>query len=136
MKKLLIFILVDPTKKFAEARNERRWSDASLIFEAALKYASDRDGTVPVGLDDDANTAQVLGAKASGCDFGCSAKKTLSSCLDLSSVLIGSSLSKIPYDPQSGSSAFTDYYINKLADGRIEVGACDPELGIAIYVSR
>jgi len=131
-----IFIAVDPAKRFAEARNARRWTDVSSILEAVLEYAVDNGGTLPAGIDNAVGTVQVLGTNASGCDSGCGAKTSVSACLDLSSALVDEYLSAIPKDPLTGTDGFTDYYLNKTTKGRIEVGACDPELGATIYVSR
>ncbi|MBI5071782.1 type II secretion system protein [Candidatus Falkowbacteria bacterium] len=131
-----IFIAVDPAKRFAESRNARRWTDISGILEAVLQYAVDQNGTLPAGIDDVPATVQILGTNASGCEVGCTAKPSAASCLDLSSVLIPKYLGLIPYDPYTGSAAFTDYYINRTSTGRIEVGTCDPELGATIFVSK
>ncbi len=131
-----IFIAVDPAKRFAEARNARRWEDVASILEAVLEYAVDNGGTLPAGIDNVPGTSQVLGTNAAGCDSGCTAKTTVAACLDLSGSLVDQYLAAIPYDPGTGSAAFTDYYLNKSAKGRIEVGACDPELGATIFVSR
>jgi type IV pilus assembly protein PilA len=131
-----IFIAVDPAKRFAEARNARRWTDVSSILEAVLEYAVDNGGSLPAGIDNVPGTSQVLGTAATGCDTTCTAKTTVAACLDLSSALVDQYLSAIPQDPLTGTASNTDYYINKTAKGRIEVGACDPELGATIYVSR
>ncbi len=131
-----IFIAVDPAKRFAESRNARRWTDTSAVLEAVLQYAVDEDGTLPPKIDDVTSTVQILGTNASGCDVGCAGKPSAVSCLDLSEVLIPKYLGLIPYDPYTGSAAFTDYYVNRSQTGRIEVGSCDPELGATIFVSR
>lgn len=131
-----IFIAVDPAKRFAGSRNARRWTDISAILTAVLGYATDHDGALPPGIDDVPATVQVLGTNASGCDVGCTAKIAVPACLDLTNTLVNKYASAIPYDPYNGSTAFTDYYINKSSGGRIEVGVCDPELGAAIFVSR
>lgn len=132
-----IFIAVDPAKRFAASRNARRWTDVSSILEAALEYSVDRAGALPPGIDDIPATSQVLGTgKNPNCNVGCTAKTTADNCLDLSGSLVSEYLSHIPYDPYTGSAEFTGYYLNKTAKGRIEVGACDPELGATIYVSR
>ncbi len=131
-----IFIAVDPAKRFAEARNARRWTDVSSILEAVLTYAVDRGGTLPAGIDNVPGTSQVLGTNATGCDSGCTAKTTVAACLDMTADLVDEYLSAIPKDPLTGTPGFTDYYLNKSAKGRIEVGACDPELGATIFVSR
>lgn len=131
-----IFIAVDPAKRFGEARNARRWTDVSSILEAVLTYAVDNSGTLPTGIDGVPGTFQVLGTNGAGCNAGCTAKTTVNACLDMSGDLVDEYLADIPYDPYTGSSAFTDYYLNKSAKGRIEVGACDPELSATIFVSR
>ncbi len=132
-----IFIAVDPAQRFAASRNARRWTDVSSILEGVLEYSVDRAGALPPGIDDLPGTAQVLGAEDDSlCDVGCSAKTTVAKCLDFSDSLVSEYLSHIPYDPYTGSADFTDYYLNKTARGRIEVGSCDPELGATIYVSR
>jgi len=131
-----IFIAVDPAKRFAEARNARRWTDVSAVLEAVLTYAVDRGGTLPAGIDNISATSQVLGTNATGCDSGCTAKTTVAACLDMTADLVDEYLSAIPKDPLTGTTGFTDYYLNKTAKGRIEVGACDPELGATIFVSR
>lgn len=131
-----IFIAIDPAKRFAEDRNARRWTDVSSILEAILRYGVDESGALPAGIDDAPATVQILGTNASGCDVVCGAKTAVSACLDLSSALVNKYLDKIPYDPYTGSQAFTDYYINKSQSGRIEVGTCHPELGATIFVSR
>lgn len=131
-----IFIAIDPAKRFAEDRNARRWTDVSSILTAVLQYGIDQNGVLPAGLDNSPATVQILGTNASGCDVGCGNKNTTPGCLDLSGVLVSKYLDKIPYDPYTGSPAFTDYYINKSASGVIEVGTCHPELGAAIFVSR
>ncbi len=131
-----IFIAVDPAKRFAEARNARRWTDVSSILEAVLEYAVDNGGTLPSGIDNVPGTSQVLGTATSGCNTTCTAKTTVAACLDLSSDLVDEYLAAIPQDPFSGTPENTDYYLNKSAKGRIEVGACDPELGATIFVSR
>lgn len=132
-----IFIAIDPAQRFAASRNARRWTDVSSILEGVLEYSVDREGALPPGIDELPGTAQVLGVFGDAvCDVGCSAKTTARECLDLSGSLVSEYLSHIPYDPYTGSADFTDYYLNKTARGRIEVGSCDPELGATIYVSR
>lgn len=131
-----IFIAVDPAKRFSESRNARRWTDVSSILEGVLEYTVDNAGTLPTGIDSVPGTSQQLGTSGSGCDTGCTAKTTVAACLDLTSTLVDTYLASIPYDPLSGAAAKTDYYLNKSANGRIEVGACDPELSATISVSR
>lgn len=133
----VIFIAVDPARRFAQARNANRREDVCDLVESVLTYMVDNTGNYPSGLDSITTSSQVVGTATAGCDTSCTATTTVSSCLDLSSSLIGGYIAEIPRDPKTGSTANTDYYINRTSDGRILVGACDPELGVSnIYVAR
>jgi len=129
----VVLVAIDPATRFAEARNARRWSEVRSILSAVLKYASDNDGDLPAGIS---TSAKVLGTSGSGCDSTCTATSTASSCLNLETELVDEYLGSIPVDPKTGTDSNTDYYIKKSANGRITVGACDPELGETVYVIR
>lgn len=133
---VVILVAVDPAKRFAQARNAQRWSEVRSILQAVLKYQVDNNGSLPTGIDSITTSAQVLGTAINGCSTTCTATTTVDSCLDLTNDLVDTYLSSIPKDPSTGTAANTDYYINKSANGRITVGACDPELGASISVSR
>lgn len=132
----VIFIAVDPARRFAQTRNAQRREDIRDILEAVLTYMVDNTGDYPPGLDSLQSSAQVIGTATTGCDTTCTATSTVSSCLDLSNTVGGYYIARIPYDPKTGSSANTDYWINKLDNGRLDVGACDPELGVSMDISR
>ncbi|OGY44771.1 MAG: hypothetical protein A2729_02700 [Candidatus Buchananbacteria bacterium RIFCSPHIGHO2_01_FULL_39_14] len=124
----IIYVAVDPARRFAEARNAERWSSTNSILNAILKYTVDNRGSLPAPLAAaTAGTYYTLGTSGSGCDSGCTAQTTAAACLDLTSSLVDTYIASIPFDPSSGSAAKTDYYIRKTANGRIAVGACDPE---------
>ncbi|HLC89449.1 MAG TPA: prepilin-type N-terminal cleavage/methylation domain-containing protein [Patescibacteria group bacterium] len=124
----IIYVAVDPARRFAEARNAERWSSTNSILNAILKYTVDNQGSLPAPLASAiAGTYYTLGTSGSGCDSGCTSQTTVAACLDLTSTLVDSYLSSIPDDPSSGTAAKTDYYIRKTTAGRITVGACDPE---------
>lgn len=130
------FVLNDPKENFASSRNDRRWTDVSLTLEAVLKYANSHEGNFPEGIDESPDTLQVLGTKSFGCSAWCNGKNTEEACLNLKDSLIDNYIKDIPNDPLSGKEEITRYYINKLADGRVEVGACDAEAGAKIFVVR
>jgi len=132
----VVLVAIDPATRFAEARNAQRWSECNSILNAVLKYQVDNDGTLPTGIDSVAASSQVLGTAGSGCDSTCTATTTVAACLNLSGTLVDNYISSIPIDPKTGTAANTDYYINKSANGRITVGACDPELSATISVTR
>lgn len=133
----VVFIAVDPARRFAQTRNANRREDVRDIVESVLTYMVDNTGNYPSGLDALTSSSQVIGTATSGCDTSCTATTTLSSCLDLNSSLVGGYTAEIPKDPKTGTNANTDYYINRTVDGRILVGACDPELGVSnLYNAR
>lgn len=133
----IIFVAVDPATRFGDARNARRRSEVVSILNAVLRYQVDNNGSLPAGLDAVAASSQVLGTSATGCDITCTnGGTTLAACLNLTTPLVDAHLASIPMDPNSGTAANTDYYINRTANGRILVGACDPENGATISVTR
>lgn len=142
----IILVAVDPPKRFAQARDARRSGEVYSILNAILNYMSDNTGSVPTGLDAVSATAQQIGTAGSGCNVGCSpAGTTLAACLDLgaSSVgLVDEYITSIPIDPkgtngtQTYDSTRTGYYVNRTANNRVVVGACNPERVSTITVSR
>ena len=135
----IIYVAVDPARRFAEARNTDRWTACYAILNSVLTYASDHGGTMPSALESAAfNVNYVLGTGGvNGCsDANCSAVTNSNDCLDMTNNLVDEYLSLMPRDPLTGNSANTDYYIRKSGNGRILVGACDPERSAVIYVQR
>jgi type IV pilus assembly protein PilA len=133
----IIFVAIDPATRFGDARNARRRSEVVSILNAVLKYQVDNDGDLPTGIDATVGTSQVLGTAGAGCDTSCGAVGTEEAvCVDLSTPLVDEYLAAIPTDPNTGTAANTDYYINRTTSGRLLVGACDPENGAVISVTR
>lgn len=129
----LIFVAVDPVRRFAEAHNAERWSSANAVLNAYLKYTVDNQGAEPVSLTP--GTYYMIGTGSDA--TGCTAQPT-SVATNLATNLVDAYLAAIPLDPTtSGASATkTYYYITKSATSRITVGACTPERGAIISVSR
>ena len=124
----IIYVAVDPARRLAEARNAERWSSVNSILNGVLKYTVDNSGSLPTSLNGaTVGNYYVLGTDTVGCDIGCGAQTTQGACLDMTSNLVDAYLASIPYDPSSGDDGETDYYIMKSTNGRITVGACDPE---------
>ena len=133
----IIYVAVDPNKRFGDTRDARRRAETVSILNAILTYQVDNNGSLPTGIDSVVGTNQVLGTAATGCDSGCTAGgTTVAACLDLSASLVDKYLASIPLDPKSGTAANTGYYLNKTANGRILLGACFPENAASITVSR
>lgn len=132
----IVIVAINPGKQLGDTRNVQRSADVNTILSAVYQYSIDNNGTIPSEVDDDDTTFQVLGTAATGCDTTCTAVTTEDACADLSGDLVADYIVGIPMDPTSGTSANTDYYINKDANGRILVGACDPERGATISVTK
>ena len=132
----IVIIALNPGKQLGETRNAQRRSDVNTILNAVYQYAIDNSGNLPSGIDAVTGSAQVLGTAASGADTTCTATTTVAAAVDMSGDLVATYIVGIPIDPQTGTSANTDYYINQDANGRVEVGACDPEQSATISVTR
>ncbi len=135
------FVAIDPATRFKAARDARRYEEARSVMEAIVTYVADNSGTIPTGIDSVAGSIQVLGTSSTGCaasacsEFGTN-NSIANACLDLSSALVDSYLGAIPLDPLYGTTGNTRYYVDKTANGRIEVGSCDAERVATINVKR
>ena len=132
----IVIVAINPNKQLGDTRNSERRSDVNTVLNAVYQYVIDNNGSLPSGIDATAGTSQVLGTDATGCDSTCGAATTVAACVDLSSDLVPTYIVGIPSDPSNGSAANTDYYINQDANGRVTVGACDPEQSATINVTR
>ncbi len=132
-----IFVAIDPAKRFAQARNGRRYSELSALLDAVLTFSIDNKGNLPANIDSVAASSQILGTAATGCDAGCTpAGTTLGACADLTTDLVDKYLAAIPIDPKDGTAAKTLYAVNKTANGRIKLTSCSAEDGETISVQR
>jgi len=130
----IIYVAVDPARRFQEARDAQRWSEVNAILNGYLKYTVDNRGTEPLsGVD---SGAYMIGTGSVNCDAGCTATTTTKgACVDLAP-LVDTYLSSVPKDPSSGTVAKTLYYFHRSINGRITIGACVPERAATISVSR
>lgn len=132
----IVIIALNPAKQLGDTRDAQRRSDVNTILNAIHQYAIDNNGTLPAGIDTTTGTAQVLGTAGSGADTTCTAETTEAAGVDLASDLVPTYIVGIPTDPTTGTAANTDYYVNQDSNGRLTVGACDPEGSGAITVTR
>jgi len=113
-----VFVALDPAKRFKDARNARRMTDADTILAAVHQYVVDTGGSMPVGIG-----------------VGSSQIGTCAGCVDVATVLSSNKYLKTnPIDPQ-GSAASTGYTISKDANNLFTVGASLSE-GTTIAISR
>lgn len=132
----IVIVALNPNKQLGDTRNAQRRSDVNTILNAIYQYSIDNNGSLPSDIDSTLTSAQVLGTATSGLDSTCTATTTLAAGADLASDLVPTYIVGIPFDPSTGSAANTDYYVNRDANGRITVGACDAEQSASITVTR
>ena len=134
----IIFVAVDPARRLSEARNAERWSSVNAILNGVLKFTVDSAGLLPAeptAIDSDDTTVQIIGESTASCvgltcDNGTDSHTVASSnCFvtGLDTDLVDQYLSSMPTDPSTGTTDNTQYYIDKSANGRITVGACQEE---------
>lgn len=132
----IVIFALNPGKQLGDTRNAQRSVDTNTLLNALYQYAIDNNGSFPAGIDSTPGSSQVFGTAGSGADSTCTATTTVASTVDVSSALIPTYLVGIPFDPSTGSAANTDYYVNIGSNGRLTVGACDPEQSATIEVTR
>lgn len=115
-----VIVALNPSQRFAEARNSHRWSDVNSILTAVHEYIVDNEGTLPAGL----TTGQ-----------GVTELGTCGTCDDLSSPLTPY-LKSMPLDPSGGTASETGYTVEVDANNIVTIAAPDAEEGETIEVSR
>ena len=126
-----VFVAIDPAKRFKDARNARRISDADTILGAVHQYIVDTGGSLPAGIG---TSVTQIGSCTTGGATLCSG--AVAACVDLASTL-GSNkyIKNNPVDPQSGTTTNTGYSITKDTNNLFTVTACLAE-GTTISSSR
>ena len=119
----VVFVAIDPAKRFRDSRNSRRTSDVDTILAAIHQYIVDEGGAVPAGIG---ATPSQIGTCAAGGNTLCPGANT--SCIDLGVTLGGNKYIKInPIDPQNGTEATTGYSVSRDANNLYTVTACQAE---------
>lgn len=131
---VVVFVALDPAKRFQDARDAKRTSDVETILSAVHQYIIDNKGAIPADVT---STEKQIGTSSDSCAIsteigGCS---VAGECVDLSGTL-AKYLKDIPLDPTTGIGAdHTHYSIMVNENGIVTVRACDAEGG-EISVSR
>ena len=127
----VVFVALDPAKRFRDARNARRITDTDTLLGAIHQYIVDTGGLMPAGIG--ASASQIGSCTTGGATLcgGASA-----ACIDLAATLASNKYIKTnPIDPQVGSAATTGYSVSKDANNLFTVTACLSE-GTTISISR
>lgn len=116
----VVFVALDPIKRFADARNSRRWTDVNSILTATHQYIVDNDGSLPAGLSSGMSTTEL---------------GSCGTCANLASPL-APYLKTLPTDPEGGTSTNTSYSIEVDSNNIVTVFATNAENSETIQVSR
>ncbi len=129
-----VFVALNPAKRFADARDSRRFADVDSILTAVHEYIVDNGGAV-TGLGMTNGVEYQLGTSATACTSVSTGCTTMAAaCLDLSTEL-APYLKTIPKDPSVGTATKTGYKITKNTNGLVTVSGCASESG-EVSVSR
>ena len=135
---VVVFVALDPLSRFQDARDAQRWSDVTAILDAAKLDQVDNGGAYDTSISDLTDVLYyIVGSDATGCNSGCTAQTTQIACANITPLATAGYLPAIPSDPSTGALTNSDYYIMKNeTTGVLTVGACDPEGGSDIEISR
>ncbi|MEI6690577.1 MAG: type II secretion system protein [bacterium] len=130
---VVVFVALNPIKRFQDARNSRRWSDVDNILTAIHTSIVDNGGSLPAGLTT-GMSAKQLGTCASGGATLCTGANAV--CLDLATPLV-KYLKSLPIDPQQASGTTTyGYSVAVDSNNIVTVTSCSAENSIVVSMSR
>ncbi|MCD4704709.1 prepilin-type N-terminal cleavage/methylation domain-containing protein [bacterium] len=128
----VVFVALDPLTRFRDARNAQRWTDVTSILGAIKIDQVDNGGSYLAAVTAATSGTALMIGDSTGT---CTATSTTSN-VDLAGLATEGYLGSVPYDPSSGSSAETSYYLIRETTGTITIGSCEPEGSSVISVSR
>ena len=146
----VVFVSLNPLKRFPDARNASRWTDTTAVLSAIKVDQVDNGGSYIYGVNNFNNPAaptvadtnyQISNATTTtGCNStACPAVTAAANCVNLQGLVNEGYLGKLPISPNgagSWSAALSGYYMSRNTNGSITIGACDAEDGETITVNR
>lgn len=119
----ITFIVINPAKNFADARNTQRQSDVTQILNAVTQYLSEPGNTLSdLGVIATCPTTNDIGITTNG--------------INLDAELTPNYIVDIPKDPTAATERDTGYDICQTTSGRITVSAPSAENGVTIDERR
>ena len=147
----VVFVALDPLKRFADSRDSSRWQDVAALSNAIQVYQVDNGGAY---LNDIASTTEdqvymiVSGDMDSGCDDNnsdCDENVIGGAhCVDLSGLVTTGTLSAVPvsdsievdWDDGDGGGEGTGYTLERNSNGTVTIRACESENSSEIEITR
>ncbi len=136
------FVALDPLTRFKDARDSSRWGDVTAVLSAVKIDQVDNGGSYLASITNATSSWNYMISDAdtvTGCNIGCTAVATTSSCVNLKGLVTDGYLASLPVSPDGAgtwTSALTGYYMQKNSNGTIKIGACEAEDTSSISVSR
>ena len=140
----VVFVSLNPLKRFQDARNASRWTDTTAVLSAIKVNQVDNGGSYVPAITTafGATNLMISGdatAPITNCNTNCSVATSTGACISLKELVDKGVLGRIPVSPNgvgSWTPSLTGYYLSKNTNGSITVGACDAEGGGTITVNR
>ncbi|MFA7245258.1 MAG: prepilin-type N-terminal cleavage/methylation domain-containing protein [Candidatus Magasanikbacteria bacterium] len=137
----VVFVALDPLKRFQDARDSSRWADISSLVSAVKVYQVDNQGSYPTEVGGmTASTTYMIGTDASGCNSGCTDwTVSQAACIDLTELVTEGYLGEVPVSSNGAgtwTTGKTGYTITKYDTGLVTVAACESENSDNISVSK
>ena len=138
----VVFVALDPLKRFQDARDSSRWADISALISAVKVYHVDNGGNYPTAIADSmgAGSTYMIGTDTAGCNLTCDTAVGGSAyCVDLTALVTAGYLGEVPVSPNGTGTwgvGVTGYTITKYDTGIIKVAACESENSDSISISK
>jgi type IV pilus assembly protein PilA len=142
----VVFVALDPLRRFRDARDSRRFADASAVLSAIRVAQVDKGGKYTYGIRALASVA--TGTKymitngtttPASCAVSCAGGTLGNNCANFDQIQLSGYIGAIPVSPNgsgSWSSGVTGYYTQLNSNGSVTVGACEAENQTAISITR
>jgi len=151
----VVFVSLNPLKRFQDARNSARWTDITAVLSAIKVDQVDNGGSYFTDLARPSGSYPatypmrnyMIGAAVTGCSqsedvplASCpSGATTTDSCISLQELVDQGYLARTPVSPNgvgAWDSNLSGYYLSRNTNGSVTVGACDAEGSATITVNR
>ena len=141
----IIFVALDPLKRFQDARDVRRWSEVEELLHAIKIDQIDNKGKYldAIGALPNGETWMVSGVNTAttSCNVNCASVASTSACVDLSGLVDEGYIAAVPVSPTSPdlstnwSTEYAGYTVER--NGQyVTITACEGEGGEVIYAQR
>jgi len=139
----VIFVALDPLTRFRDARDARRWSDASETITAIKIDQVDNRGPYLSAITTmTAGEVYMIGTGTTGCDAPtCDTAVTTGTdkCVDLTGLATEGYLASVPISPDGDgtwTALLTGYTLERSTTGTLTIRSCESENTTEILIAR